>query len=234
MLSLPRMTSQSHRSVNASHLCGRSGSPEKSLIDPGAGKFQRVQNARDSFPLAPDTQSARPNAGGGRMRGCSRSIWEPEISAQSAHRPAPPRPSHPQPRPASARPLTVDRAAMLERRRRISHFRRRRRDLLGDAALAIVLMVLALILTPGLGVLAIIEIPVALALIGTILGERRIRKRQPGVSRTASGAKRTVTAQRTYAASQREPERSLIKQEATVDRPNVGLTRCPLRPDNRP
>jgi hypothetical protein len=85
---------------------------------------------------------------------------------------------------------------MLERRRRTSHFRRRRRDLLADAALAIVLMVLALILTPGLGVLAIIEILVALALIGTMLGERRIRKRRPGVSRTASGAKRGLRAQR--------------------------------------
>jgi hypothetical protein len=84
---------------------------------------------------------------------------------------------------------------MLERRRRISHFRRRRRDLLVDSALAIVLMVLALILTPGLGVLAIIEIPVALALVGTVVGERRIRKRQPRTTRRAKGGR---TAQGTH------------------------------------
>jgi hypothetical protein len=123
------------------------------------------------------------------------STWEYEISAQPAHRPATLRRSRPEADPASAQPLTAERAAMLERRRRISHFRRRRRDLLGDAVVAIVLMVLALILTPGLGVLAIIEIPVALALIGTVIAERRIRKRQTTVRRTTNGAKRRRTAQ---------------------------------------
>jgi hypothetical protein len=161
------------------------------------------------------------------------STREYEISAQPAHRPATLRRSRPKADPASARPLTVDRAATLERRRRISHFRLRRRDLLGDAALAIVLMVLALILTPGLGVLAIIEIPVALALVGTVVGERRIRKRRPRVPRTTRAESRRM-AQRTDAPRHREPERSLIRQEAPVDRPNLGLTRCRLRPDNRP
>jgi hypothetical protein len=97
---------------------------------------------------------------------------------------------------------------MLERRRRIRHFRRRRRDLIVDAALAIVLMVLALILTPGLGVLAIIEIPVALALIGTVLAERRIRKRERATSRTTTRAGRTRAVQRTHTPTQSRPSRT--------------------------
>jgi len=39
-------------------------------------------------------------------------------------------------------------------------------------------MVLALILTPGLGVLAVIEVPIALALIGSVLVERKVRSRR--------------------------------------------------------
>jgi hypothetical protein len=131
------------------------------------------------------------------------STREYEISAQPAHRPTTLRRPRPKADRASARPLTVDRAAMLERRRRISHFRLRRRDLLGDVALATVLMVLTLIITPGLGVLAIIEIPVAFALISTMLGEQRLRKRQSAVSRTARGTKRRPTARRTSAARQK-------------------------------
>lgn len=41
-------------------------------------------------------------------------------------------------------------------------------------------MALALILTPGLGVLAIVAIPVALVLVGTVVVERRIRRRRRG------------------------------------------------------
>lgn len=66
----------------------------------------------------------------------------------------------------------------IERRRRVMHLRRRRRDLLEDSVAAIVLMSLALILTPGLGMLAIVEVPVALLLIATVLAERRVRKRR--------------------------------------------------------
>jgi hypothetical protein len=55
----------------------------------------------------------------------------------------------------------------------VRHLRRRRRDLLEDAVLAILLMTLAVILTPGLGVIAIIEVPVGLLLIATVLVERR-------------------------------------------------------------
>ena len=61
--------------------------------------------------------------------------------------------------------------------------RRRRRDLLEDAVVAFVLMIFALILTPGLGVLAIVEVPLALALILTVLAERRIRGRRPASRR---------------------------------------------------
>lgn len=78
----------------------------------------------------------------------------------------------------------ADRAARIERRRRLTHIRRRRRDLLEDCVLAIVVLVFALIVTPGLGVLALIEVPVALGLIGTVLVERRIRKKRQASRRS--------------------------------------------------
>ncbi|MDQ6807667.1 MAG: hypothetical protein M3065_22575 [Actinomycetota bacterium] len=72
----------------------------------------------------------------------------------------------------------AQRAARIERRRRVVHFRRRRRDLLEDCGAALVLMIFAIILTPGLGMLALLEIPVALAVIGSVIAERRFRKRR--------------------------------------------------------
>lgn len=97
-----------------------------------------------------------------------------------AHRPPPPRPARPpKPRPHAATPArAADQAAKLERRRRIKHLRRRRRDLLQDITIALLLAVLGLILTPGLGILAVIEIPVALALIGSLILERKLRNRR--------------------------------------------------------
>jgi hypothetical protein len=83
-----------------------------------------------------------------------------------------------------------DRAVRIERRRRLTHLRRRRRDLLEDVVGAIVLMILALIVTPGLGVLALIEVPLALGLIATVLAERRWRKRRLAAGRTARRAPR--------------------------------------------
>lgn len=50
---------------------------------------------------------------------------------------------------------------------------------------AIVLMIFALVITPGLGVLALVEVPVALALIGSIFAERRFRNRRREVGRGA-------------------------------------------------
>jgi Sec-independent protein secretion pathway component TatC len=58
------------------------------------------------------------------------------------------------------------------------HYRRRRRDLLEDFGAALVLMIFAIILTPGLGMLALLEIPVALVVIGSVIAERRMRKRR--------------------------------------------------------
>ena len=43
---------------------------------------------------------------------------------------------------------------------------------------ALVLMIVAIILTPGLGMLALLEIPVALLVIGSVVAERRYRKRR--------------------------------------------------------
>lgn len=81
----------------------------------------------------------------------------------------------PRSRSASQR---VDRAVRIERRRRVQHLRRRRRDLLEDVAMAVVLTIVVMILTAGLGVVAIIEVPVAVAVLGSVLMEREIRKRR--------------------------------------------------------
>ncbi len=69
-------------------------------------------------------------------------------------------------------------AAAAERRRRQAHLRRRRRDLLEDVALALLLTIVALVMTAGLGVIALIEIPVAGAVSGSFVLERRARKRR--------------------------------------------------------
>jgi hypothetical protein len=93
-----------------------------------------------------------------------------------------PWPSHLQADPAP--PRLSGRAVRGERVRRERHLRRRRRDLLEDVAIAFVLMVVALIATPGLGVVAIIAVPVALVLIGTVIAERRLRRRRQATART--------------------------------------------------
>jgi len=99
------------------------------------------------------------------------------MSTQPARRPASPPYRHPRARRAPAHGAAPP-AIRLERRRRITHLRRRRRDLLVDVVIAIVLMGLGLMLTPGLGVLAIVEVPLALALVGTMIAERRFRRRR--------------------------------------------------------
>jgi Flp pilus assembly protein TadB len=74
-------------------------------------------------------------------------------------------------RPARAR-------ANAERRRRQRHFARRRRDLLEDTALALLLTVVLLTVTAGLGVIALLEIPMAIVLIASIVIPRVRRRRQ--------------------------------------------------------
>jgi Flp pilus assembly protein TadB len=80
--------------------------------------------------------------------------------------------------PALRASVPADRAARAERRRREQHLRRRRRDLLEDVVIAIVLTIVALIWTAGLGVIAIVAVPVACAVIGSFLVERWLRKRR--------------------------------------------------------
>lgn len=94
-------------------------------------------------------------------------------------------------RRAPAAPYAVDRSAVArraERRRRERHFRRRRRDLLEDATAALVVAILLLTVTSGLGVLALLEIPLAAILIGSSVLERRARRRRSlhGPSRSRS------------------------------------------------
>jgi hypothetical protein len=55
--------------------------------------------------------------------------------------------------------------------------RRRRRDLLIDCAVALGLMIVALVLTAGLGVIALLDIPVIGVLIGSLALERWMRSR---------------------------------------------------------
>jgi hypothetical protein len=70
----------------------------------------------------------------------------------------------------------------LDRRRRSQQFARRRRDLLGDTAAALLVTLLTITLAAGLGVVVLIELPVALALISSYLLDRR---RHRGRSRRA-------------------------------------------------
>jgi hypothetical protein len=92
---------------------------------------------------------------------------------------------HPHPPPVSKRPATSrrNRTPVAERRRRERHFRRRRRDLLEDTSMALLLSIIFVTVTAGLGVLALLELPVVVALVGSgqagrLLGARRARARQ--------------------------------------------------------
>jgi hypothetical protein len=96
------------------------------------------------------------------------------MPAHPARRPSP---GHPPPAPRRARRVAADQA---ERRRRERHRRRLRRDLLEDFALALLLTVTALIVTAGLGVIALLEVPVLGAVIASFGLERRMRARRRG------------------------------------------------------
>ncbi len=105
--------------------------------------------------------------------------------ARRADRPAPRRSQR-----ASVSPRT-ERAAKLELRRRERHFRRRRRDLLEDAGFALVVTITLLTVTAGLGILALIEVPIAAALVTSVLAERAIKRRR---GRDRRGARRSSRA----------------------------------------
>jgi Flp pilus assembly protein TadB len=64
-----------------------------------------------------------------------------------------------------------------QRRRRQRHFARRRRDLLEDMGFALILTVLLAIFTAGLGVIALLEIPLGAALVASVLVPRVRRRR---------------------------------------------------------
>ena len=66
----------------------------------------------------------------------------------------------------------------LERRRRSQHFARLRRDVLEDTGAALLVTLLTITFTSGLGVIALIELPLALALIVSYLLERRTHRRR--------------------------------------------------------
>jgi hypothetical protein len=92
------------------------------------------------------------------------------VSASPAHRaPTPDKAHAPSDRPARRR--------RAEQRRRERHFRRRRRDLLEDTTVALLAAIVLLTVTAGLGVLALLEVPLAAILIGSMIVERRLRRR---------------------------------------------------------
>ncbi len=77
--------------------------------------------------------------------------------------------------PPVARPRRPPRSS--ERARRQRHLRRLRRDLLVDLGAAVVLMIVVLSLTAGLGVVLLLELPVAGVIIASFALERRRRRR---------------------------------------------------------
>jgi Flp pilus assembly protein TadB len=85
--------------------------------------------------------------------------------------------------PPTPKPEQPSRAA-LQRRRQQRLLARRRRDLLEDVVAAIVLTIVAITLTAGLGVIALIEVPVVLALVISYLRDRR--RRRTSVTRRGS------------------------------------------------
>lgn len=78
--------------------------------------------------------------------------------------------------PARSGPGRARARTRAERRRRQRHFARRRRDLLEDAALALVLTLILISLTAGLGVIALIEGPLATGLLASVLVPRWRRR----------------------------------------------------------
>ncbi len=79
---------------------------------------------------------------------------------------------------AGERQREIDREAVRDRRRREQRYLERRRDLRTDALAGLAIALVALIVAPGLGVVALISIPVAMALVATVVAERRLRRRR--------------------------------------------------------
>ncbi len=94
-----------------------------------------------------------------------------------------PSPAAPRARPAAepsspSRPSRRPRATA-DRRRRERHYRLRRRDLVQDLGIALLVAVLLFMLTAGLGVLALIDLAlVGLLIASGVIGRRRRRAEQ--------------------------------------------------------
>src|SRR5436190_14776377 len=101
------------------------------------------------------------------------------MTAQSARRASSRALPSDRPRPSSvpASRGPMDRSAREVRRQRQRHLRRRRRDLLEDVCLAIVLTIGLIVATAGLGVVVIIDFSIAAAMIASVVLERRMRNR---------------------------------------------------------
>ena len=102
----------------------------------------------------------------------------------------------PTPEPAR-RPVSAARARRTgrpgARRRRAEHFRRRRRDLLVDAVLALVLAIILISLTAGLGILLLLVVPMAAGLIAERVIRHRRARRPAGSPRRSRGPRRPAT-----------------------------------------
>jgi hypothetical protein len=110
----------------------------------------------------------------------------PRANSAAEHRPARPEPGL---APVRKAPRST------ERRRREQHFRRRRRDLLADAVLALLLAIVLMSLTAGLGILLLMVLPVGAGLVAYRVIQRRLARRvavpQPR-PRSRSSRPRTV------------------------------------------
>jgi Flp pilus assembly protein TadB len=103
------------------------------------------------------------------------------VSSASARRPV-----SPEPLPRwLGEPRRHDRRSS-ERRRRRRHLQQLRRDLLVDGGLALVLTVLVLSATAGLGVVALLEVPIGAAVLLSFVLERRARRRSRSTRRYRS------------------------------------------------
>jgi hypothetical protein len=101
-------------------------------------------------------------------------------AARRAHFTAEPAPVVRPERPVrTARPApTPGTSAAARRRRRARHYRLRRRDLVEDLGAGLLLAVLLFLATAGLGVLALLEIPLVGILVAAGVLDRRRRSRR--------------------------------------------------------
>ena len=95
------------------------------------------------------------------------------------------RPPPPAPGPRAGAPPARRSARTPQRRRREEHFRRRRRDLLVDVGVALVLAIILISLTAGLGILLLFVLPLAGGLVAERVVPRLVQRRR--ARHTSSG-----------------------------------------------